>query len=94
LSTEKFDLNLTFKADAADYDTKTKYLSFIKKTYRDDPMFKEATALNQLKEAKEKLSDLKGQAFPQELNRRHRVICSIFDIYPDELKHAVKLYSI
>jgi hypothetical protein len=31
---------------------------------------------------------------PQELKRRHRILCSIVDIYPDELEEAINYYSI
>lgn len=35
-----------------------------------------------------------GQGFPDQLNKRHRVIVNIFDVLPDELPKAIKYYNI
>ena len=85
-------VTLSTNSENDTYDMNEEYLSFINKKYRSDKSLTKNTLLNELLIAQDYLTNSK--VVPQELKRRHRILCSIVDIYPDELEEAINYYSI
>lgn len=67
-------------------------MSYIKYKYREHKETKELTQLYKLIKAEENFK--KSNLVSKELQKKHRILCYIFDILQDNLEDAIKLYCL